>query len=104
MSLASITYLPVRVPGAWLFIGDGHARQGDGEVCGVAVEDATTITIRVDVIKGWNIQWPRLENGELIMAIGSARPGEDATRIAYKESILWMERTTRSTNGTPTCC
>jgi amidase len=90
MGPGSITYLPVRTPGARLFIGDAHACQGDGEVCGVAVEFANITTIRVDVIKGWAIQWPRLENEFLLMAIGSARPLEDATRIAYRELVLWM--------------
>ena len=92
MGPGSITYLPVRSPGGRLFIGDAHACQGDGEVCGVAVEYATTTTIRVDLIKAWKIDWPRLENDEVIMAIGSARPLEDATRIAYKELVLWMVR------------
>ena len=92
MGPGSITYLPVRSPGGRLFIGDAHACQGDGEVCGVAVEYATTTTIRVDLIKAWKIDWPRLENEEVIMAIGSARPLEDATRIAYKELVLWMAR------------
>ena len=91
MGPGSITYLPVRAPGARLFIGDAHACQGDGEVCGVAVEYASTTTIQVDLIKGWTIEWPRLENEEVIMAIGSARPLEDAARIAYRELILWME-------------
>ena len=91
MGPGSITYLPVRTPGARLFIGDAHACQGDGEVCGTAVEYPSTTTIRVDLVKGWRIEWPRLETEDMIMAIGSARPLEDATRIAYKELILWME-------------
>jgi len=91
MGPGSITYLPVRTPGARLFIGDAHACQGDGEVCGTAVEFASTTTIRVDVIKGWALEWPRLENEHMVMAIGSARPLEDAARIAYKELVLWME-------------
>ncbi|MEZ5264601.1 MAG: acetamidase/formamidase family protein [Acidimicrobiales bacterium] len=78
--------------GARLFIGDAHACQGDGEVCGTAVEYASTTTIHVELIKGWTLDWPRLETDELIMAIGSARPLEDATRIAYRELIYWMER------------
>ena len=49
MGPGTVTYLPVRVPGARLFIGDAHACQGDGEVCGVAVEHASTTTIRVDL-------------------------------------------------------
>ena len=90
MGPGSITYLPVRTEGARLFIGDAHACQGDGEVCGVAVEYQSVTTIQVDLIKGWGIEWPRLETEEMIMAIGSARPLEDATRIAYKELVLWM--------------
>lgn len=90
MGPGSITYLPVRSPGARLFIGDAHACQGDGEVCGTAVEYASRTTIHVDLIKGWEIDWPRLETQDKIMAIGSARPLEDATRIAYRELVLWM--------------
>jgi len=92
MGPGSITYLPVRSPGARLFIGDAHACQGDGEVCGVAVEFQTVTTIRVELIKGWTIEWPRLENDEVIMCIGSARPLEDATRIAYRELVRWMAK------------
>jgi len=90
MGPGSVTYLPVNSPGARLFIGDAHACQGDGEVCGTAVEYASTTTIRVDVIKGWTLAWPRLEREDFILAIGSARPLEDATRIAYRELIRWM--------------
>lgn len=90
MGPGSITYLPVRSPGARLFIGDAHACQGDGEVCGTAVEYRSVTTIHVDLIKGWTLDWPRLENDEVIMTIGSARPLEDACRIAYRELIRWM--------------
>ena len=86
MGPGSITYLPVQTAGGRLFIGDAHACQGDGEVCGTAVEFASTTTIELDLIKGWQIDWPRLENEAVIMAIGSARPLEDATRIAWRAS------------------
>ena len=86
----SITYLPVRAAGGRLFIGDAHACQGDGELCGTAVEYASTTTIKVDLIKHWLIAWPRMENAESIMSIGSARPLEDATRIAYRDLIYWL--------------
>jgi amidase len=91
MGPGSVTYLPVRTPGARLFIGDAHACQGDGEVCGTAVEYPSTTTIHIDLIKGWRIEWPRLENEQLLMCIGSARPLEDAARIAYADLVLWME-------------
>ena len=74
MGPGSITYLPVRSAGGRLFIGDAHACQGDGEVCGTAVEYASTTTIEIDLIKGWQLAWPRLENESLIMAIGRRHP------------------------------
>lgn len=86
----NIVYLPVKISGARFFIGDCHACQGEGEVCGVAVEHATITTVRIDLIKNWEITWPRVETEELIMAIGSARPLEDATRIAYRELVYWL--------------
>jgi acetamidase/formamidase len=88
----AIIYLPVRSPGARIFIGDAHACQGDGELCGTGVEIASYTTIHIDLIKGWTLDWPRLENEEMIMAIGSARPLEDATRIAYRELVYWLEK------------
>ena len=86
----STLYLPVRAEGALLYLGDGHAVQGDGEVCGVAIEFATTTTMTLDLVKGWTLNWPRLENDEFIMSIGSARPLEDAARIAYADLVQWM--------------
>jgi amidase len=88
----AIIYLPVRSPGARIFIGDAHACQGDGELCGTGVEIASYTTIHIDLIKGWTLDWPRLENEEMIMAVGSARPLEDATRIAYRELVYWLDK------------
>ena len=82
-------YLPVNVAGAMLSIGDGHARQGEGEVCGTGIESAMNSVIAVDLIKGAAPSWPRLENDEFIMATGSVRPLEDAYRISQKELINW---------------
>jgi acetamidase/formamidase len=60
-------YLGVNVPGALLSLGDGHARQGEGETCGVAVECAmNTVLVVVDLIKGVPCPWP---------ARAPARPG-----------------------------
>jgi acetamidase/formamidase len=83
-------YLPVQAEGALLYLGDGHAVQGDGELCGVAIEFPTTTQMTLDLVKGWNLSWPRLENDEFIMSIGSARPLEDAARIAYGDLVQWM--------------
>ena len=86
----AIVYFPVLHKHAYLFLGDCHATQGDGELCGVAVEIPSTTTIQVDLIKNWPIVWPRLENEKFIMTIGSTRPMEDAARIAYRELIRWL--------------
>jgi len=86
----AIIYLPVNTKGALLYLGDCHAAQGDGELCGVAIEHATVTTVQIDLIKGWPIHWPRLETEEFVMTIGSARPMEDAARIAYRELVRWM--------------
>ena len=92
MGLGMVTYLPVRVEGARVFIGDAHACQGDVEVCRVAVEYPTFTTFTINVIKNHDIEWLRLEADDFIMAIGSTRPLEDACRIAYRELIYWLER------------
>jgi amidase len=86
----AIVYFPVHHKDAYLYLGDCHATQGDGELCGVAVEIASTTTVQVDLIKNWHITWPRLENERFIMTIGSTRPMEDAARIAYRELIHWL--------------
>ena len=65
--------LPVSEPGALLFVGDGHARQGDGEVVGNALEVSMDVEFTVDLIKEGKIGWPRLETDEHIMTLGSAR-------------------------------
>ncbi len=86
----AVAYFPVHRADAYLYLGDCHATQGDGELCGVAVEIASTTTVQVDLIKNWPITWPRLENDRFIMAIGSGRPMEDAVRIAYRELVRWL--------------
>lgn len=86
----AIVYFPVHHKDAYLYVGDCHATQGDGELCGVAVEMASTTTLHIDLIKNWRIAWPRLETEDFIMTIGSARPMEDAARIAYRELVRWL--------------
>jgi amidase len=84
-------YLPVWNSGALLYTGDCHARQGQGELCGVAMEITSKVTVVLDVIKDKAIEWPRIESDESIMVVGSARPMEDAARIANTELVLWLE-------------
>jgi acetamidase/formamidase len=83
-------YLGVNVEGALVSLGDGHARQGEGETCGVAVEAAMRTVVIVDLIKGRSTPWPRLESDDHIMSTGSARPLEDAFRIAQLDLVQWV--------------
>lgn len=86
----AVMYFPVQLKDAHFFIGDCHGRQGDGELCGVAVEIPATVTVRIDVIKGWSIPGVRLETEDFIMCLGSARPMEDAARMAYRDLVAWL--------------
>jgi amidase len=85
-------YLPVWNEGALVYTGDCHARQGQGELCGVALEITSKVTVVFEVIKDRAIEWPRIESDEAIMVVGSARPMEDAARIANTELVLWLEQ------------
>jgi amidase len=89
-SVGNIVYFPVNVPGAMLFMGDGHAAMGDGEIAGTAIEVPLRSRVRVQVIKGRKINWPRFENDDYIMTVGAYRPLDDALRIAFTELIGWM--------------
>jgi amidase len=84
-------YLPVWNEGALFYTGDCHARQGQGELCGVALEITSEVTVSFEVIKGGGIEWPRIESEDKLMTVGSARPMEDAARIAYAELVGWLE-------------
>src|SRR5213083_2394758 len=90
MRAGTTCYLGVNVEGALFSIGDGHYRQGEGETCGVAVEGAMETTLIVDLIKGQQTPWPRLEDDTSIISTGSARPLEDAFRIAHADLVLWL--------------
>lgn len=83
-------YLPVAVEGAYFFTGDCHAKQGDGELCGTAVEISGKIVVSFEIVKNMNTHWPRIESPTHYMTVGSARPLEDAARIAWCELISWM--------------
>jgi acetamidase/formamidase len=82
--------LPVYEPGALLFIGDGHAVQGEGEVVGTGVETTMDVEFSVQVVKKTPIQWPRLENETHIMALGSERPLLQALQHATSELHRWL--------------
>jgi acetamidase/formamidase len=55
----TVLYLPVEVAGALFSVGDTHAAQGDGEVCGTAIESPMDVTLTLDLVKGANLKMPR---------------------------------------------
>jgi amidase len=82
--------LPVNEPGALLFIGDGHARMGEGEVVGSGLETSMDVELTVDLVKKKPIGWPRLESDTHIMVLGSARPLLEAFQHATSELQRWL--------------
>jgi len=83
-------YFPVTVPGALLFVGDGHAVQGDGEIVGTGIEISFDVQFTVQLLKGKTITWPRAEDDAHIMAVGNARPLDQALQHATSELHRWL--------------
>ncbi|WP_255006159.1 acetamidase/formamidase family protein [Roseovarius sp. M141] len=86
----STLYLPVFEPGAMLYLGDGHAAQGDGEICGAGIEVSVDVVLAVNVIKGRQVMWPRGEDGDWIWVVGNARSLEMALRYSASEMLRWL--------------
>ena len=95
-------YLPVFVPGARLSMGDGHATQGDGEVCGTAIETPMRATVRVTVRKDLHLggpefeaapdPWAELRHGRRYATDGIAPDLMTAARDATRRMIEWLGR------------
>jgi acetamidase/formamidase len=83
-------YLPVRNPGALLYVGDGHAAQGDGELTGNALETSMDVQLTVDVIPGKSVPGPRLESATHVMAMGLDGSLDGAFRVATANMAAWL--------------
>jgi amidase len=83
-------YLPVSAPGALLYVGDGHALQGDGELNGNALETSMDVEFTVDVIPGMHASGPRVESATHIMAMGLGGSLDDAFRSATDNMARWL--------------
>ncbi|MCB6176592.1 acetamidase/formamidase family protein [Rhodobacter sp. Har01] len=59
LSAGTTLYLPVEVAGGLFSVGDTHAAQGDGEVCGTAIESPMDVVLTLDLVKGANLKTPR---------------------------------------------
>jgi amidase len=85
-------YLPVSHPGALLFVGDGHAAQGDGELTGDALETSMDIEFTVDIVEGKNFGHPLLENSEYLISVGIGGSLDQALQMATSGMMRWLER------------
>jgi len=96
-------YLPVQTPGALLYVGDGHAAQGDGELNGDALETSMEVEFTVQVISNKQsvtsatrfaatIRTPRVESDSEIMTVGLGGSLEDALREATSGMSQWLEQ------------
>ncbi len=92
VTTGSTVMFRVERPGAYLFLGDCHAIQGDGEANGMgATEIAANLTVRVSLSPApARLGHPRIETATHICTTGCARPLEDAMRLAFEEMIYWM--------------
>ncbi len=92
VSVGNTVYFPVNAKGGLLYVGDGHAAMGDGEIAGSAIEVPLKARVQVSVIKGRTISWPQFENDQAIMTVGAYRPLDDALRIAFTELVHWIHK------------
>lgn len=93
ITTGATVHLRVNVPGALLHVGDMHAIQGDGEICGAGGIEASGIaSLRCELRPApRNLHWPRIEDSTHLMTVAMARPCEDAFRHALEALILWLE-------------
>lgn len=83
-------YFPVFVEGGMLYLGDGHATQGHGEIGGTGTEVSMDVRIEVRLIKKRSMSWPRGEDAHHIFTLGNARPLDQALQHATTEMFLWL--------------
>ena len=83
-------FIPVHVRGALFEVGDGHAAQGDGEVCITALETSLVGKLQFIVRKDMKLRWPRAETPAAFMTMGINEDLTEATRIAVREMIDFL--------------
>jgi len=88
----AVVYLPVAQPGALLYVGDGHAAQGDGELNGNALETSMEVEFTVDVVPNKPLATPRVESPTHVMTVGLGGTLEDALRSATGGMSQWLEQ------------
>ena len=87
LGAGSTLYLPVHAPGGLVSIGDGHAAQGEGEVCVSAVEASLKGEVQIILHKHKQLRWPRGETPTHYMTMGLNTDLDEAARIATSEML-----------------
>jgi amidase len=87
-------YLPVFHTGAYLYIGDGHALQGDGEIAGNALETSLNVAFTVKLIKKelMSLNYPRVEDATHMMSVGINKSLDDAIKTATAGLLEWLQQ------------
>jgi acetamidase/formamidase len=93
LGAGSTLYLPVFNTGGLLSIGDGHAAQGGGEVCGSAVETSLKGEIQVVLHKRKKLKWPRAETPTHYMTMGLNEDLDEAAKAATSEMLDFLVET-----------
>ncbi len=83
-------FIPVHTRGALFSIGDGHAAQGDGEVCITALETSLTGTLEFIVRKDLKLKWPRAETPTHYIVMGIDKDLTEAAKLATREAIDFL--------------
>jgi acetamidase/formamidase len=88
MTEGTTLYLPVFKKGGYLWTGDSHAGQGNGEIDLTAIETAfQELNMTIDVIKNKSLDWPRVETDNAWIAVGYDKDLNKALDILKKETI-----------------
>lgn len=86
--------VPVSLPGAYFFLGDGHALEGDGEAVGSGIETSLDVEFRVELKKRANLTGPRLENAEYLISVGGrtaqSNSLNEALATANADMLRWL--------------
>lgn len=85
-------YLPVFQPGALLYLGDGHAAQGDGETSQYALETSLDVEFEIGLVHGKAINLPRVESAQQLLVLGQAGSLDEALRNATAGLIQWLQQ------------
>jgi acetamidase/formamidase len=90
VGVGSRIFLPVFQPGALFSAGDGHAMQGDGEICTTGLETPMRATLEFHLHRGREIRGPQIDTGEEFMVVAYGRSLDQATQRAILSMVDYL--------------